>query len=90
MKKSQYGNTGDSRNIDKFYLPIMGMRYVTLVSLACKRGVGFVRNVFKKKSCGASLCKSEIISIVQEELDRRENLRKPILDKLLQCVNQGL
>ena len=32
----------------------MYKRYVTLVSLACKRGVDFVRNVFKKKSCGAS------------------------------------
>lgn len=38
----------------------MNLRYVTLVSSACKRAGGFVRNVFKKKSCGASPVNGEI------------------------------
>ena len=41
----------------------MYKRYVTQVWAACMRGVSFVRNVFKKKSCGASLYKSEIVFI---------------------------
>ena len=38
---------------------------LTQVWAACKRGVRAV-NVFKKKSCGASLCKSETVLIRKE------------------------
>ena len=37
---------------------------LTQVWAACKRGVRAV-NVFKKKSCGASLCKSETVSVFE-------------------------
>ena len=51
----------------------MYKRYVTLVRSACMCGVSFVRNVFKKKSCGASLCKSE------EKYQLDEDVRTAIL-----------
>ena len=43
--------------------------YVTLVSVVAKRGVRAVRNVFKKKNCGASPIKGEII-LKGEEIER--------------------
>jgi len=42
---------------------IMYKRYVTLVCYACMRGVRFVRNVFKKKSCGASPDTAKFIKV---------------------------
>lgn len=60
--------------------PIMYKRYVTLVSLVFKGGVGFVRNGFKKKSCGASPLKGEIINVTGVTVESvTADLRKVLL-----------
>lgn len=47
------------------------LRYVHIGWLRVKRGVGSV-SLFKKKSCGASLCKSEtLISRANDDMDRK-------------------
>ena len=71
----------------------MDKRYVKQVGFWVRMWQG-ICGVFKKKKAQQSFCKNEdilhnnILSIVEGELDRRENLQKPIVDKLLQSLNQ--